>query len=156
MDCINLRKQFGKRYRVRHEESFYAEGRRVACPGLMILLCKYGDVYPFGGRMLAAAVDGHPKIAGTLRRLECVEVFQDGDFGEVTVAFNVDDFAKVARIMRPRRRRQVTPEQRAEMVARLQQSRQSAPVAPIQVQHSGRTGDPRASPVWSDLERPLR
>ena len=147
MQCVNLRERFGKRYRVRHEESFRAEGRRVACPELMILLCKYGDIYPWGGQMLAASVDGHPKIAGKLRQLECVEVVQDGDFGELTAAFDVDDFAKVAKVMRPRRRRQVTPEQRAEMVARLRQSRKSAPVAPIHGQYSGHTRDPTPNPV---------
>ena len=58
---------------------------------------------------MAASVNRCPKIAGKLRRLGCVEVVQDGDFGELTATFDVDDFRKVAKVMRPRRRRQVTP-----------------------------------------------
>jgi hypothetical protein len=151
MQCVNLRERFGKRYRVRHEESWHAEGRRVACPELMILLCKYGHVYPWGGRMLAASVDGYPKIAGRLRRLGCVEVAQDGDFGELTVIFDVADFVKVAKVMRPRRRRQMTPEQRAELVARLRQSRQSAAAAPETLLAGGRM--PQDSPSWGHPAR---
>jgi hypothetical protein len=147
IDCINLRKRFGKRYRVRHEESWHAEGRRNASPELMILPCKYGHFYPWGGRMLAASVDGYPRIAAGLRRLGCVEVVQDGDFGELTAIFDVDDFGRVAKIMRPRRRRQVTPEQRVVMAARLRQSRQMTPVAPIQVQYSSRAGVSAPGPV---------
>jgi hypothetical protein len=40
--------------------------------------------------------------------LRCCRVHQDGDFGELTVVFNVADLPKLARIMRPRRRRQIS------------------------------------------------
>ena len=144
MECINLKKRFGKRYRIDHEESFRAEGRRAACPELMILLCKYGDIYAADGRMLAASVDGHPKIAGKLRRLECGEVVQDGDFGELTATFHMDDFPKVEKIMRPRRRRQVSPTERERLKA-IGFRKGTEPHT--DVQYRGRTGDPRASPV---------
>jgi hypothetical protein len=89
----------------------------------MILLCRYGHIYPHGGRLLAASVDGYPKVAGKVRRLACVDVIQDGDFGELTAVFDVDDSPKVAKIMRPRRRRHVTAKQREQMVARLNAAR---------------------------------
>lgn len=149
MNCINLEKRFGRRYRVDHEESWYAEGRRVACPELMILLCKYGHIYPWGGTGLAASVDGFPKVAGRLRRLECVEVVQDGDFGELTVTFDVDDFRKVAKVMRPRRRQQVslTPKQRQEIGRRLREGKKRAAGPIARRQYSGLRGDPRPSLV---------
>jgi Fe2+ transport system protein FeoA len=78
----------------------------------MIVPGRYGHIFPHGGSLLAASVDGHPNVAGVLRRLPCCRIHQDGDFGELTVVFDVADFAKVARIIRPRRRRQVSPEQR--------------------------------------------
>ena len=58
-----------------------------------------------GGDLLAGSVDGHPKMAKRLRRLTCCRVHQDADDG-LTVLFHVDDFDRVARIMRPRLRRQ--------------------------------------------------
>ena len=46
---------------------------------------------------------------------------QDGDFGELTVTFDVKDFARVARVMQPRRRakRTLSPEQKAKLSARM-------------------------------------
>ena len=104
MDVINLKKQFGRRYRVTYEESYHAEhgpNARVEYPWLMIIPCKYGQLYPWDESTLAASVDGYPKVAGQFRRLKCCRVHQDGDFGELTVLFDIADFAKVARIMRP-------------------------------------------------------
>jgi hypothetical protein len=117
--CVNL---FGRRYKVVYEESYYADrgiGARLPNPWLLIVPCRYGHVYPHGGTMLAASVDGHPKLAGVLRRLPCCQVYQDDDDG-MTLLFDVADFPQVAQIMRPRLRRQYTPEQRAAMVQRLQ------------------------------------
>ena len=113
--CINLKERFGRRYRVTYEESYRADrgdSARAADPWLMIVPCRYGHIFPHGGNMLAASVDGHPNVAGVLRRLPCCRVHQDGDFGEVTIVFDVGDFAKVARIIRPRRRRQVSAVER--------------------------------------------
>jgi len=118
--CINLRERFGRRYRVEYEESYFAEygsHARVEDPAYMILLCKYGHIYPAGGNLLAASVDGHPIVANRLGRLPCCRVEQDGDFGELTVVFDVADFDTVARIMRPRRRRRLSAAHRDRLVA---------------------------------------
>jgi len=120
MEAINLKRRFYRRYRVTYEESYWAEygpGARVEDPWLMILLCRYGHIYPHGGQMLAVSVDGHPNVAGRLRRLSCCRVHQDGDFEELAVIFDVADFAQVAEIMRPRRRRQVSPAERERLRA---------------------------------------
>jgi hypothetical protein len=126
--CINLKERFGRRYRVTYEESYRADrgdGARAADPWLMIVPGRYGHIFPHGGNTLAASVDGHPNVAGVLRRLPCCRVHQDGDDGELTVLFDVGDFAKVAKIIRPRCRRQLSPEQRQAMVLRLQRGPQT-------------------------------
>ena len=94
----------------------------------MILLCRYGHIDPDGGTTLAASVDQHPNVAGRLRRLKCCRVHQDGDHGELTVTFDVDDFAQVARIMLPRRRRQISPAERERLRAMGFQKGQQAHV----------------------------
>ncbi len=117
---VDLRKQLGRRYRVEHEESHRAEygpHARVDDPWLMIIPCRYGHVFPHDCTTLAASVDGFPKVAGRLRRLACCQVHQDGDFGELTVLFEVADFPEVAKIMRPRRRRQLSPTERERLRA---------------------------------------
>ena len=94
-NCINLRERFGRRFRIDREESY----GRTDDPWLLLVRCKFGHIFPNGGNVLAASVDGHPNVAAVLRRLPCCRIHQDGDFGELTVLFDVADFAKVAKIM---------------------------------------------------------
>ncbi len=117
---INLRRRFGQRYKVQFEESYFAEhgqNARVEDPVLMVIACRFGHIYPNGGDVLAGSIDGHPKMATRMRRLPCCRVHQDGDDGELTVLFNVADFDRVARIMRPRRRRQISETERERLRA---------------------------------------
>lgn len=117
--CIDLKERFGRRFRVAYEESYRASYGLHATrkdPWLQVLLCRYGHIYTFGGERLAASVDGHANVAGVLRRLPCCTVHQDGDLGELTVVFNVADFAKVAKIMQPRRSRRLSPQAREALV----------------------------------------
>lgn len=115
LTCINLKERFGHRFKVVYEESYRADrgdGARAERPWLLIVPGRYGHIFPHGDNLLAASVDGYPKLAGKLRRLPCCRVHQDGEEGELTVVFDVSDFAKVARIIRPRRRRQVSAQER--------------------------------------------
>ena len=126
--CINLQERFGKRYRVGYEESYqaqYGKRSRRCDPWLMVIHCRYGHIYPFGGDLLAASVDGHAQIANRLRRLSCCRDYQDGDGGELTALFNVADLPEVAKILRPRRRRQLSDQQKKELTERLLASRRS-------------------------------
>jgi hypothetical protein len=164
VECLNLKRRFGQRSRVTYKESYRAEhgpAARVEDPWLMIIPCKYGHLFPWDTTTLAASVDGHPSVAGRLRRLPCCRVHQDGDFGELTVLFNADDFPKVAQIMRPRRRRQarLTREQRQEIGRRLREGRKRAshPVAQGQstadrggskAQGDAETRPATTAPVW--------
>ena len=75
-------------------------------------------IYPFGVSRLAVEVDGRPGLAKKLAGIPGVELWQDGD-GETTFVFPVDRFAEVAAIVKPHRRRRLSPEGRAELAARL-------------------------------------
>jgi hypothetical protein len=117
--CINLRERFGDRYRVGYEESYYAqygEHARVDDPWLRIILCRHGHIYPQGGDMLAASTSKRGPVAGALVRLDCTTVLQDGSDG-VNVAFHADHFEEVAAILKPRRKRQVSDEERARLAS---------------------------------------
>ena len=130
MDCINLKERFGDRYRVAYEESYKAEYGEDAYredPALMIIPCRVGQIFPWGGSMLAVSVDGHAKVAGRLRRMPCCQVAQDGDDG-TTLTFNVKAFDKIARIARPHRRPRLSPERRAELAACMREMNASCPV----------------------------
>ena len=119
--CTDLHERFGDRYKIEHAESYAAERpefRSQEEVWLQIIPCRFGHVYPYGGSALAVFVDGHPKLAGRLKRQGCCRVYCDGDDG-TTLLFDVADFDKVAEIMRPKKRRRMTPEQRQAAVERL-------------------------------------
>lgn len=101
MDCVNLCADYGARYVVKFEES--RQGRERD-PWLMVLPCKIGHVFPWGGSKLAASVDGYPRLAKRIASLPTARVHQDGDDG-TTIVFDVAQFDAVAKIMRPKRRR---------------------------------------------------
>jgi len=114
--CVNLQERFGKRFKVRYEESYFAQyGPRslVVDPWLMVIPCVGGEIYPHGGDTLAAYLRSGPR-GKELRRLGCVRVKTDGSDG-TTVLFHVADFDQVARIMQPRRRRTATEKVRAHL-----------------------------------------
>jgi hypothetical protein len=145
-DCINLEARFGRQCRIEREESYYAQhgpGARRRDPWLTIIPCRFGHLYPFGGGLLATSVDGYPKVAGRLRKLPGCRVHQDGDRGELTVVFDVEHFAHVAQIMRPRRRPRLSPERRAELAERMRVMRQNTPQRPVNGEHTaqGRHAD---------------
>ena len=123
LPCVNLAERFGKRFKVRFEESYAAERpafRAVEAPWLMVIPCVGGEIYPQGGPRLAAFLRRGPR-AEVLKRLACVQVKTLGDDG-VTVTFDAADFDQVAAIMQPRRRRQLSEERRracAEVLARV-------------------------------------
>ena len=122
-DCINLKERFGDRYRVKYEDSYYAERpeyRKEEAPWLMIIPCQNGHICPWGGSMVAACTRRRGPVARRLKDLPFAEAFQDGDDG-VNVVFNVEHFEEVAEIMKPRRRYMVSEEEarrRAERIAK--------------------------------------
>jgi len=113
--CVNLKERFGKRFKVRREESYEAENPKYRAEEeawLQIIPCVGGEIYPHGGDTLAAYLRPGPR-AESLKRLRCVRVKTLGSDG-VTVLFDVADFDQVAGIMQPRKRAQpqLSPEQR--------------------------------------------
>jgi hypothetical protein len=124
--CVDLRRTFaGCPFKFAWDEAYHVERpdhRRIEAAWLTTLPCRVGTIYPHGGRRLAALCTAGAPTRRALEALACVTVRQGGGPGcpEVTVTFDVADFGTVAAIMQPRRRRRLSPEQRAEASARLQ------------------------------------
>ena len=118
-DCVNLFERC--RYRVEHEPSYFADHGQKARredPWLLVIRCHHGQIYPHGGELLGVSTDKRGGIAKRLAALDCVTVTQNGDDG-INATFHVDDLAAVAVVIKPRRRRKLTEQQRAEQTARL-------------------------------------
>lgn len=123
--CIDLKAQFGKQYRVLNEQSYAAEcgeSSRVRNPWLLIIPCLHGHIYPHGDEYLGASTNRRGPIAKRLAALKSIRVVQDGSDG-VNGVFHVRDFPKVAAVLKPKQRRQLTPDQIAERTERLRKYR---------------------------------
>jgi hypothetical protein len=115
--CLNLKKLYGERFRVEYEESYYTQygaNGRVDDPWLQTIPCRHGHFYPFGGNFLVASTSKHGAVARALAGLPCVTVQRDGDDGLDSV-FHKDDFEIVANLMKPRRKRQVSDQERTRL-----------------------------------------
>ena len=123
--CPDLAGLFGNRFKIGRDEAYaceHGEHGRFHDPWLLLVPCRFGRISPWTETELAASVDAHPNIAAAIRKLPFTRIVQDGDHGELTAAFTVDHFDKVAEIMRPHRRRQWTDEQRQELSERMTQN----------------------------------
>ena len=122
MQCVNLRERFGDLLKVRYEESYHAErgeDARAEDPWLMALPCQRGEICPWGGSDLAACTKTAGSVAKRLKALPFAQTAQDGDDG-ANVVFPVEHFEEVAIIMKPRKRRRLSPEARLAAGERLQ------------------------------------
>lgn len=119
-DCVNLMKEFGNRFQVGFDSGY--DPRRVPKdkldPWMMVLESRLGTIFPHGGNLLAVEVEGHPSVRCKLDALDCCRRYQIGErFG--SWLFPVECFDQVAAIVKPRRKRVWTDEQRQEAAERL-------------------------------------
>jgi hypothetical protein len=126
--CINLRELFGERFRIGHDEAAatYAEKND---PWMMTILCDNGVIYPHGGSRLAAECYG--PTARKLKAIAGVTVHQQGD-REWCMLFDVSIFEQVAEVMKPRKRRHLSPE-RARAISGLAHVQEARKVASDEV-----------------------
>ena len=83
-DCIDLLEEFGDKYRIAKDKSYFAEYGPTAWthdPWYLQIPCRLGHIYPHGGSMLAVSLDAHPIQAKQLAALDCCRIHQQGDDG---------------------------------------------------------------------------
>ena len=119
-ECVNLRDRFGDTYRITFDPAYDPRHvpleKRDAC--MMQIPCLQGVIFPFGGDVLAVDTVRHHAAARKLAALEGVWTHQDGGWGgEMCFLFHVDLFDAVAAIVKPRKRRRLSPEQNAKLQA---------------------------------------
>ncbi|MCC6126622.1 MAG: hypothetical protein IT426_16800 [Pirellulales bacterium] len=140
LTCIDLTQRFGKIYRVNYEESHraaYGPNGKTDDPWLKIIPCQRGHIFPWGGNRLAASTKTIGPTAKALRVMPGVEVVQDGSDG-VTVIFDVGLFDRVAKMLKPWRKRHLSAEHRRRLtesgVAALKRYREANVESPRNVE----------------------
>ncbi len=129
--CVDLRQTFPGQYRFGWDEAYRAERsefRAVEAPWLTIIPCKFGKIYPHGGRKLGAYCNAGGAKRKELEALPCVQVTQGGgaDCPEVIVTFDVADIELIADVLKARHPRRYSAQRRAALGARLARVRPRA------------------------------
>jgi hypothetical protein len=116
--CPNLCELYGACFRIGHDAAAITPTERKD-PWMMTIPCRGGPViYPHGRDVLALEMDYRPQLGKRLLAIPGVRLHQSGD-RERTFVFSVDLFDHVAGVVKPSRKRRLTPKQRAESARRL-------------------------------------
>jgi len=112
--CLDLLDLYGDRFKLRLEADASTSTPEAEFVWLLELPCRYGIVYPHGGDILAATITGR-RIGKQVARLPCI-LSSRGDIERV-VLFHVDAAEAVLALLKPRRRRLISPEYQARLAA---------------------------------------
>jgi hypothetical protein len=117
LNCINLLETFGAEYRIEFDEAYDPRGkpRDRLDPWMMLIPCRYGEIYPEGGQYLRVDIDYHNQIAARVAALPGCTLYGDGD-DEKTIRFHVDQFEAVAKLVKPYRRVKVSQDTIARLI----------------------------------------
>lgn len=121
MTCVDLRQMTA--YRLVNELTGRRAGPRDD-PWELVVPGWCGDVSPFGGDLLIASTRGIVKTRQVLAEVPGAVVNQDADDG-ANILFPVEHFAKVAALLRLRKRRTIPEGQRAARIAQLRPFKKS-------------------------------
>ena len=127
-ECPNLMQRFGKRFKITFDPCYDPKHRPKdkLDPWMMHLPCELGVIYPFDETRLCVELMGHGVTAVKLDKLDCCELYQDGDT-ERSFLFLVEAFEEVAAIVKPRKRRRLPEEQRQKCAEHLANLRSQNP-----------------------------
>lgn len=130
MPPVNLSELFGKRYRIGWDAAYDPKHRPKDKLDLwaMEIPCRFGTIYAYCESTLAVMIDHHVITANKVAKIPGVEIIQDGE-DEMTFRFPIALFDKVAELVKPHRKPQLTEEQRREAMERLREF-QFRPAAP--------------------------
>ena len=120
MNCVDLWRTFGNEYKISTDPAYDSTGirRDNLDPWYFTIPCKFGTIWAHGGDMLCVDIDYHDRTARKVGAIPGVRLKRDGD-REKTYIFPAALFGEVAKLVKPHRRRQMTPEQRQEAAKRL-------------------------------------
>jgi hypothetical protein len=118
---IDLKRSFGHEYRITTDPSAEMDPRRSERAWYYRIPARYGWIGVAGPETLLAYCSA-PRVIPRLLEIPGIVVRQRGD-SEVAAAFGVSQLDDVARVLKAKRRRRMSPEARELATARLAASR---------------------------------
>jgi len=111
---LNLKELFGDRYKIAIDESAFCKNESKRDPWYFQIPCKYGHIYPISDKYLGFWCDSRIIKTRMVREVPDIELVQDGD-KEGVFRFTPEQFEKVAKYARPRRRRRLSKEHKQKL-----------------------------------------
>jgi hypothetical protein len=118
---LDLQERFGRRFKIAYDPAYWHERpefREAEAAWLMLIPCQHGDIGPWDEDHLLASTKTAGPVARALKALVDVRVHQDGTDG-ANMVFPVGRLDEVAALMKPRRRRVLSPEARQALIDRM-------------------------------------
>lgn len=119
MNTINLKKEYGRRYRVTMDGDYdKTEEGRLWCQEIV---GKYGKIYPYGENMLALSMDSTTMSKRVLALGDSVKI-KAGVIcahSEFVLTFSPHQIHDVAKLIRARKKRSLSDKNRKEAIERL-------------------------------------
>jgi len=118
MNPIDLKTLANGRFRLAFDEAALIEPSGKKDPWYQVIPSRYGHIYPYSDTLLAI----HSKGSGIRRKLQAIEglaAHNWSDDGEAIFLFAPGLFNRVAEIAKPRRKRQLSDDQRQIATDRL-------------------------------------
>lgn len=112
---LDLKKLADRRYRITMDESWEPTGDAADRLHYYQIPCRHGHIYPHSPEYLGVYVDGNRK-AKKIEAIPGIKIHQRGT-DEATFLFTPDLLDVVAAEMKAKKRRQLSPERRAALVA---------------------------------------
>ena len=112
---VDLRERFGGTYRIEHDPAAIHEPGGRKNPWYFTIPCRNGHIYPHSDRLLALWWESSVRLDV---KCPALRLHLDGD-DEKVYLFAPKDFADVAQVAHPKRRRRLTASQRQKAIQRL-------------------------------------
>jgi len=106
---LNLKQMYGDKYRVE------LDGAAQSAWHLWVL-CKFGHIYPYSGKLLAYFCESGGIRAKLKRDHPEIECPQWGDDGVAVFLFTPDQFGIIAEYAKPKKRRKLSAEHKAKLL----------------------------------------
>lgn len=118
--CVDLWRTFGDTYKIITDPAYNPSGINHSRldPWYFVIPCKYGFISPHGRKVLEIYMDRHDYVAKKVAALRGVVLYADGDRDKAYL-FHVSRFNAVAAIVKPKRRRKMSEENRMSAAVRL-------------------------------------
>lgn len=112
---INLHEMYEKSYKIGFDPTVLAYPELKKDPDYRIIPCRFGEIYSYSSELLAVWVNGNKRIQRMKREIPEL-IFKNNGDGEAVFLFHPELFKKIAKFVKPFRKRHLSPETKEKLL----------------------------------------